>query len=221
MTGRIRVDVIDRHPLFRDGVILALSSQPDIKVIGQGGSASDIIYVDHKCQSDVIVLGSSTLDCSMGVVEEILQHHPTISILILAVAADKEHVYTALKRGVRGYLLKGASGAELVQSVRALSQGQSFISSSLAAELLMKSDLGSVSEAGGKEHLPYLTPREQQILSILVQGRSNKEIGIRLDLSEKTIKHHLTNILQKLRVRNRVEAALLASNHLPQSLMAS
>jgi two-component system nitrate/nitrite response regulator NarL len=103
MTGRIRVDVIDRHPLFRDGVILALSSQPDIKVIGQGGSASDIIHVDHKCQSDVIVLGSSTLDCSMGVVEEILQHHPTISILILAVAADKEHVYTALKRGVRGY----------------------------------------------------------------------------------------------------------------------
>jgi DNA-binding NarL/FixJ family response regulator len=70
-------------------------------------------------------------------------------------------------------------------------------------------------------HLPHLTPREKQILSILVQGRSNKEIGNKLDLSEKTIKHHLTNILQKLRVRNRVEAALMASNHLPQSLTVS
>ncbi|MPR08435.1 LuxR C-terminal-related transcriptional regulator [Microvirga tunisiensis] len=123
-----------------------------------------------------------------------------------------------MKRGVRGYLLKGASGKELVQTMRVLNQGQSFISPSLAAKLLMKSGPGSASEARGSGHLP---PREQQILSILAQGRSNKEIGNKLDLSEKTIKHHLTNILQKLRVRNRVEAALMASNHLPQSLLAS
>jgi two-component system nitrate/nitrite response regulator NarL len=116
---------------------------------------------------------------------------------------------------------EGASGKELVQTVRVLNQGQSFISPSLAAKLLMKSGPGSASEARGSGHLPHLTPREQQILSILAQGRSNKEIGNKLDLSEKTIKHHLTNILQKLRVRNRVEAALMASNRLPQSLLAS
>jgi DNA-binding NarL/FixJ family response regulator len=102
-----------------------------------------------------------------------------------------------------------------------LNQGQSFISPSLAAKLLMRSSPGGASETKGSGQLPHLTPREQQILSILAQGRSNKEIGNKLELSEKTIKHHLTNILQKLRVRNRVEAALLASNHLPESLMAS
>ncbi len=221
MTGKIRVSVIDKHPLFRGGVILALNTQPDIEVVSEGASAWDAIETAHGAHPDVMVLGSSTLDHSMGAVESILQQHPTIRILILAVAADEEHVYTALKRGVRGYLLKGASGTELIQTVRVLSQGQSFISPSLAAKLLMKSGPGSVSEARGSGHLPHLTPREQQILSILVQGRSNKEIGNKLDLSEKTIKHHLTKILQKLRVRNRVEAALLASNHLPQSLMAS
>jgi two-component system, NarL family, nitrate/nitrite response regulator NarL len=221
MMGKIRVGVIDKHPLFRDGVILALNSQPDIEVVSQGASVWDAIEVAHKSQLDVIVLDSSTLDLSMGAVESILQQHPTIRILILAVTADEEHVYTALKRGVRGYLLKGASGTELIQTVRVLNQGQSFISPSLAAKLLMRSSPGMASEARGSGHLPHLTPREQQILSILAQGRSNKEIGNKLDLSEKTIKHHLTNILQKLRVRNRVEAALVASNHLPQNLMAS
>ncbi|QRM30246.1 response regulator transcription factor [Microvirga sp. VF16] len=221
MTGRIRVGVIDKHPLFRDGVVLALNSQPDIDVVGQGATVWDAIEIVNKSRPDAIVLDSSTLDGSMGAVESILQQHPTIRILILAVVAGEEHVYTALKRGVRGYLLKGASSTELIQTVRVLNQGQSFISPSLAAKLLMKSDTGSVSEAQEPGSLPHLTPREQQILSILVQGRSNKEIGNKLDLSEKTIKHHLTNILQKLRVRNRVEAALVASNHLPQSLMAS
>jgi DNA-binding NarL/FixJ family response regulator len=221
MIGKIRVGVIDKHPLFRDGVILALNSQPDIEVVAQGGSVWDAIEVAHKSQPDVMVLDSSTLDFSLGAVESILQQHPTIRILILAITADEEHVCTALKRGVRGYLLKGASGTDLIQTVRVLNQGQSFISPSLAAKLLMRSGPGSASEAKGLNQLPHLTPREQQILSILAQGRSNKEIGNKLDLSEKTIKHHLTNILQKLRVRNRVEAALLASNHLPQSLMAS
>jgi two-component system, NarL family, nitrate/nitrite response regulator NarL len=221
MTGRICVGVVDKHPLFRDGVIQALSSQADIDVVGQGASVWDAIEISHRSSPNVLVLDSSTLDPSMGAVESILQQHPGISILMLAVTADEEHIYSALKRGVRGYLLKGTSGSELIQTVRALSQGQSFISPSLVAKLLMRSRPDSPIETKSSAHLPHLTPREQQVLSILAQGRSNKEIGNKLDLSEKTIKHHLTNILQKLRVRNRVEAALLASTHLPQSLPAS
>ncbi|MGO4525959.1 LuxR C-terminal-related transcriptional regulator [Microvirga sp. 2MCAF35] len=221
MTESVRVGVIDRHPLFRDGVTLALNSQPDIKVVAQGDSVWDAIDIAQVNAPDVIVLDAGVLDCGMGAVESILQHHPAIGIVILADTADEEHVYGALKRGVRGYLLKGACGTELVQTVRALYQGQNFISPGLAAKLLMRSGPSGFSEPKESGPLPPLTPREQQILSILVQGRSNKEIGNKLELSEKTIKHHLTNILQKLRVRNRVEAALLASNHLPQSMLAS
>ena len=108
-----------------------------------------------------MVLDSSTLDFSLGAVESILQQHPTIRILILAITADEEHVYTALKRGVRGYLLKGASGTDLIQTVRVLNQGQSFISPSLAAKLLMRSNPGSAGETKSSGQLPHLTPREQ------------------------------------------------------------
>lgn len=221
MTRKIRVGIIDKHPLFRDGVVLALNSQLDIEVVGQGESIRDAIEVAQESKPDVLVLDSSTLASSTAAVESILQKHPTIRILIFAVTADEEHVYAALKRGVRGYLLKGTGSAELIQSVRVLNGGQIFISPSLAAKLLMRSGPVIVTEMKSPGQLPHLTPREKQILSILVQGRSNKEIGNKLDLSEKTIKHHLTNILQKLRVRNRVEAALMASNHLPQSLTLS
>lgn len=221
MTEQIRVGVIDRHPLFRDGITLALNSQPDIKVIAQGVSVWDAIDIAQRDAPDVIVLDAGVLDRSLGAVESILQHNPAIRIVILADNADEEHVYGALKRGVRGYLLKGTCGTELIQTVRVLRQGQNFISPSLAASLLMRSGPSTATEAKDSGPLPSLTPREQQILSILVQGRSNKEIGNKLELSEKTIKHHLTNILQKLRVRNRVEAALLASNHLPQRMLAS
>jgi two-component system, NarL family, nitrate/nitrite response regulator NarL len=221
MTSKIRVGVVDKHPLFRDGVALALNAQHDIEVVGQGVSVWDAIEIAHECRPDVIVLDSGTLDHSMEAVESILQQYPMIGILIFAVTADEEQVRAALKHGVRGYLLKGNNGAELVQTVRVLKQGQSFISPNLAAKLLMRSNLSNASEIKRTDRLPPLTPREEQILSILVQGRSNKEIGNKLELSEKTIKHHLTNILQKLRVRNRVEAAILASSCLPQRMTVS
>jgi DNA-binding NarL/FixJ family response regulator len=220
MAGRIRVGVVDRHPLYRDGVVLALNAQLDIDVVAQGISVWDALEIAQENQPDVIILDAGTLDRSMGAVESILQQHPHIGILIVAETADEEQVYAALKRGVRGYLLKGTSAGELVQTIRVLSQGQSYIAPSLGAKLLMRS-APSARDVTSESRLPHLTPREQQILSILAQGRSNKEIGNKLELSEKTIKHHLTNILQKLRVRNRVEAALFVSNHMPNGLLAS
>jgi DNA-binding NarL/FixJ family response regulator len=221
MEKKIRVAVVDKHPLFRDGVILALNSQLDAEVVGQGASAKDAIRIAEEIKPDVLVLDTDTLGHSMDAVDAILQHNPAIGILFFAVVIDEERVYAALRRGVRGYLLKGSNRAELAQTVRVLDEGKSYISPSLAAKLLMCSGPGRSSEAKTTGRLPHLTPREEQILSILVQGRSNKEIGNKLELSEKTIKHHLTNILQKLRVRNRVEAALLASNGLSHRLIAS
>jgi two-component system, NarL family, nitrate/nitrite response regulator NarL len=133
--------------------------------------------------------------------------------------ADEERIGAALQRGARGCLLKGASGRDLVHAVQMLHQGESYVSPSLAAKLLMRPHPGSARVTKPVDRFSDLTPREDEILSILVKGRSNKEIGNKLDLSEKTIKHHVTNILQKLQVRNRVEAALVASERMPQRLM--
>ncbi|MEE1656237.1 response regulator transcription factor [Microvirga sp. CF3062] len=217
MKEGMRVCVVDKHPLFRDGVILALNSQANIEIVGRGSTVDDVIQLAQECIPDVVVIDTATVGRRMDAIEVILQQSPKLGILFLADNAEEEHVYAALKLGVRGYILKGADRAELLQAVSVLGQGKSFISPSLAARLLMRSGPANYVEIkASSPDLPHLTPRERQIISILVKGRSNKEIGNTLDLSEKTIKHHLTNILQKLRVRNRVEAALMMSNHLPQ-----
>ncbi|WP_114188739.1 LuxR C-terminal-related transcriptional regulator [Microvirga aerophila] len=218
MAQKIRVGVVDQHPLFRDGIVFSLAAQPDLEVSGQGASLRDALLIARESAPDVIVLDLSLLD---GGLEAITQQHPATKILLFTMVADEERVGTALQRGARGCLLKGASGRDLVHAVQMLHQGESYVSPSLAAKLLMRPHPGSVRAAKPADRFSDLTPREDEILSILVKGRSNKEIGNTLDLSEKTIKHHVTNILQKLQVRNRVEAALVASERLPQRLMIS
>ena len=216
MTKNIRVGVVDQYPLFRAGVIFTLEAQADIEVVGQGASATDAIRMARESEPDVIVLDTSLLDSSLDAIAAITEQHPRVRILVLTAVADGEQVCTTLKCGARGYLLKGTSGSELVQAVRALSQGESYVAPSLAGKLLMHSGLSGADVAQPKKLLTGLTPREEQILSILGTGRSNKEIGNKLGLSEKTVNSHVTNILQKLQVRNRVEAALLVSERLPQ-----
>jgi two-component system nitrate/nitrite response regulator NarL len=221
MTNKIRVGVVDQHPLFREGVIVNLEAQPDIEVVSQGASIRDAIQMAGESEPDVIMLDMSLLDSGLDALEAITQQHSRAKILLFTLMGDEEKVCGALKRGAQGCLLKGANGRELVQAVRVLHQGESYVSPSLAATLLMRSGPGRVSPAKPVQRFSDLTPREDEILSILVKGRSNKEIGNKLDLSEKTIKHHVTNILQKLQVRNRVEAALVASERPPQRLTLS
>ena len=216
MTTKVRVGIVDKQTLFRDGVTRALGSQPDMEVVCQGASVGDAIGMTLASRLDIVLLDMKTLEHSMDAVEAIIRQSPSTKVLVFALAADEEHVHAALRSGVCGYLLKEAVAAELVQAVRLMSQGQIYISPSLAAKLLMGSRPRTRGDAR-KGSLPHLTPREEQILAILGEGRSNKEIGNKLDLSEKTIKHHLTNILQKLKVRNRVEAALMASSCRPET----
>src|SRR3712207_3255455 len=147
---------------------LALRAQPDIRVVGQGASANDGIRIVQESNLDVIILDVGVLGRNMDVVSAILEHSPRTGILMLAESVDEEHVYSALRRGVRGYLLKGTSSVELVQTIRVLDQGQSFISPHLAAKLLMRSAPVRNHEVKPEGQLPHLSPRERQILSILV-----------------------------------------------------
>jgi DNA-binding NarL/FixJ family response regulator len=214
MDNKIRVGVVDDHPLYRDGVVFTLAAQPDIEIVGQGASAADAVRIAQEHQPDVLVLDMTMPGGGLNAIEAITLKYPAVKTLMLTVVADEDQVCTALKQGAGGYLLKGTSGPELVQTVRLISQGENYVSPNLAAKLLMRSGSAPAREERGPDRFSGLTPREEQILSILVEGHSNKEIGNKLELSEKTIKHHLTNILQKLQVRNRVEAALLASDRM-------
>jgi two-component system nitrate/nitrite response regulator NarL len=145
----------------------------------------------------------------LSAVEQIAEVCPAVKVIMLTVREDHDSVTMALKLGARGYILKGVGGSELVAIVRAVHDGGSYVSPSLAAKLLSNFNQPGGKGAAGDDALESLTAREEQILRLVGKGLSNKEIGNALDLKEKTVKHYVTNILQKLHLRNRVEAAVM------------
>ncbi len=211
----IRVAVVDDHPLYRDGVVFTLSCQPDIEIVGIGATAADAFSIASDHHPDVLILDMNLPGGGLTALEAIRQHQMCTRVLILSVGEHEDQVRPAMKAGASGYMLKGGSGAELAVAIKIIHSGGRYITPSLAVRLLSAKDRPSSAAATAPDKFASLTPRESEILEILIEGRSNKEIGNRLAVTEKTIKHHLTSILQKLSVRNRVEAALLASHRRP------
>lgn len=210
MTDKIQVVVVDDHPLFREGVATTLSSSPDIDVVAQGASAEDAVRLANDLLPDIILLDISMPGSGINAAAAIANSCPVVKIVMLTVSEHEEDVLQSLKAGARGYILKGVTARELISTVRAVHSGESYVTPRLAASLLV--DLKGASDAAEPASGPLdeLTQRERQILELVATGRSNKEIARELDLAEKTVKHYMTNILEKLQVRNRVEAALLA-----------
>jgi len=135
---------------------------------------------------------------------------PVTKIIMLTASAEEDNLVAALKAGARAYILKGVAARELVRILRSVWAGEGYVTPALAASLLAEMTTGTATTRMAPNLLDELTERERQILEQVAAGLSNKEIGQQLHLSEKTVKHYMTNILQKLQVRNRVEAALLA-----------
>ncbi len=207
MSDAIGVLVVDDHPLFRQGVVHSLSAAPGIKVVGEAASGEEALVLAQELLPDVMLL-----DISMpgwdGLVtaERVATACPATAIVILTVSEEQDRLLAAFKAGARAYVLKGVSATELVRVVRAAADGDAYVSPSLASEMLV-----SLTRERAPDPLQELTAREREILELIGTGLTNREIGARLALTEKTIKHYVTNILQKLQVRSRVEAALLAS----------
>ena len=149
----------------------------------------------------------------MKAAKEIGENYPVVKIIILTGSEGEADVMTALKMGARAYVLKGVAARELVNILHTVQSGEIYVTPTLAANLLSEMTAGPHNEtAGGPDgsSLGKLTEREQEILELIAAGTSNKEIGLKLHLTEKTVKHYVTNILQKLQVHNRVQAAILA-----------
>ena len=209
MTSKIRIALFDDHPLMREGVVQTLDCAGDFEVIGEGATANDAVRVAQDELPDVILLDISMPGGGIEAAQDISNVCPFIRIVMLTVSEDEADVIAAIRAGAHGYILKGVSGPEFLRTLRAIHSGEDYVSPGLAARLLADFKEVKSTKPADTNLLAGLTLREEQILELVAQGLRNKEVGEKLDLSEKTVKHYVTNILQKLQVRNRVEAAMV------------
>lgn len=209
MNEAIDVLVVDDHPLFRQGVVSSLAREPGIVVVGEAASGEDALRLAQELLPDIVLLDISMPGWNgLVTAERIATACPATAIVMLTVSDDQDKLLAAFKAGARAYVLKGVSAGELARVVRTVVAGDAYVSPSLASEMLV-----SLTRSRAPDPLQELTARERQILELIGTGLTNRAIGERLSLSEKTVKHYVTNILQKLQVRSRVEAALYASHH--------
>ena len=209
MPDILRVVVVDDHPLYRDGVVRTLENEPDISVLAQGSSGKEAIQLVEDLKPDIVLLDISMPDSGLKAAQVIAKANPYVKIIMLTVSENDRDIMTALEAGARGYALKGIGAPELVEVMRTVFTGGSYVTPSLAARVLVAMQRPG-KELGAENVIDSLTKREEQILRLVAEGKSNREVGAELEIQEKTVKHYMTNILQKLQVRNRVEAAIIA-----------
>lgn len=212
----IRLVLADDHPIYRDGVARILQEAGGIDVVGlaQDGEAAAVLCETLK--PDLVLLDiSMPKGGGIGAVARIMQMKKPPLIAMLTASEDEGDLMDVLKRGAAGYILKGVGGSELIGLVRDLAAGRPYVSPGMAGRILVAMR-GNPAGAAPANPLADLSRREEDILRFVAQGLSNKEIGAHLDIQEKTVKHYMTSILQKLHVRNRVEAAMLARQHLAE-----
>jgi two-component system nitrate/nitrite response regulator NarL len=207
MSGAIRIAVIDDHPMFREGAVQTLTCTEGIEVVGEGATAADALKVAEELRPDVMLLDISLPGGGVEAAASIARACPSVRAVMLTASESELDVASALQAGARGYILKGSSAAEVVETVRAIFKGESYVAPSLAARLLIQ--MGKRNEVVANKPVSDLTAREDEILALVSSGMTNKEIANRLRLTERTVKHHMTSIMRKSNVRNRVEAMLM------------
>ncbi|MDB5659356.1 MAG: DNA-binding response regulator [Cypionkella sp.] len=209
--SNIRLVLADDHPIYRDGVARTLADA-GILVVGQAQDGEAAARLCAELAPDLVLLDiSMPKGGGIGALTKIMQMEKPPLVAMLTASEDEGDLMTALKLGAAGYILKGVGASELVDLVRDLVAGRSYVSPGLAGRLLVAL---RGKPAGEPNPLADLSRREEGILRLVATGLSNKEVGRKLDIQEKTVKHYMTSILQKLHVRNRVEAAMLARAHL-------
>ena len=208
MSELISIIVVDDHPLFREGVVNSLMESGYFNVVAQAGTQEDAIREAEKHLPDLMLLDVSMPGGGIETADEITKRVPIVKLIMLTVSEQEQDVQAALKAQARGYVLKGVASEDLVDILRDIHRGDSYISPNLAANLLMRSSEVQASRESVEDF--DLNDRERQILEKLSIGMSNREIADDICLSEKTVKHYMTNIMHKLHVSNRVQAAIKA-----------
>ncbi len=210
----ISILIADDHPIFRQGLALTLGEAEDFRLCAEVGTAEDAYRSTIEMRPDLLLLDLSMPGGGQSVIEQIVREAPDTHVVVLTASEDSVDLSAAISAGASGYIVKGIGGRSLINILRDIRDGQHYITPSLATRVLGELAQGSGGEIEAphararRERLEALTPREREIVAIVAKGSSNRRIAEQLGIEEKTVKHHMTRILAKLKAANRTEAAM-------------
>lgn len=210
-----RILIADDHALLRDGLRKLLECEPEFEVVGEAADVNGVIELAKSLQPDVILLDLAMSHTNgLEAVEPVMMQAPGARIIVLSAAVSKEQVVKAMQLGVRGIALKECTSEELIEGVRLVMEGRYWVADECMNNLVEAIRDESSLDAPGKRPKDFgLTRRELEIVNLVVAGYSNPEIAKRCSISEQTVKHHMSNIFDKVGMYNRVELALFAVSH--------
>ncbi|MCX5366251.1 response regulator transcription factor [Streptomyces sp. NBC_00124] len=209
----IRVFLLDDHEVVRRGLTDLLDSEPDISVVGDAGTVEHALARGPALRPHVAVLDVRLPDGDgISVCRELRSQMPELACLMLTSFDDEDALLDAIMAGASGYVLKQIRGSDLVSAVRTVASGQSMLDPATTARLMRSLRADPAETPGMSPELASLSPRERDILALIGEGLTNREIGKKLFLSEKTVKNHISRLLAKLGVQRRVQAAVIASH---------
>ena len=206
--GRIGILVADDHPVYRDGLQALAARSPDLELVGEAANGTDAVAMAEQTLPDVILMdlrmpGMTGIEATRA----ILDRRPETRILILTMSEDDDSLFAAMRAGARGYLPKDADSEELIRAIRAAALGEVIFGASIASRLQA---FFAPTRARAADPFPELTEREDEVLELIAQGRSNHDIAARLQISDKTVRNHVANVFNKLRVADRAQAIVRA-----------
>ncbi|SDC37950.1 two component transcriptional regulator, LuxR family [Pelagirhabdus alkalitolerans] len=212
-----KIVLIDDHVLFREGVKRILDFEKDFEVVAEGDDGDEVIEIVDKHQPDVVLMDINMPNINgVQATKRLFSKYPDVRVIILSIHDDENYVTHALKSGAQGYLLKEMDSQALIDAIKIVSDGGSYLHPKVTHNLVKEFQRLSTEESGGLQNieirkpLHLLTKRECEVLQLLADGKSNRGVSEALFISEKTVKNHVSNILQKMNVNDRTQAVVMA-----------
>lgn len=209
----IRLLVVDDHALFREGLSALFSTIEDIEIVGEASTGEEAHSLADSLQPDVILMDINMPGVNgVEATRRILNANPVIGVIMVTMLEDDASLFFAMRAGARGYVLKGAQHQELLQTIRAVANGQALFGPAIAKRIMgfFNDEGAKLKSALTKEAFPELTPRELELLKLIAQGANNHQIASELVISDKTVRNHITSIFSKLQVADRAAAIIRA-----------
>jgi len=206
----IRIVLADDHAAMRHGLRLVLEQQPDFEVVGEASDGREAVALAETLKPDVAVLDITMPNLNgIEAARQIIGKQPVVSIIVLSMHADESFVLRALKAGARGYVLKESAEGDLINAIRLVSEGKSFFSP-IVSRMLVQDYVRQMQDKDVEDSYELLTPRERELLQLVAEGKSNKDVANMLNLSVYTVETHRSNILSKLNLHSVPELILYA-----------